>query len=533
MDDIREVGGHGLVGDEGWRLTALRAAKEGESSPPSSGPGDDDWLAARDSTNPTNGGCSGNGERATSTHRGSLEGGEMGPEEEEALDAEFLGGWYSGGRAEDPQDPTYTWATTDASGLARIYWWMGGVTIMPLQRYWRGRAQARIVMAGRRMDNLPREWRRPPESVAGDVLRYLREYKRHSGVVPRATTWQLLMRGTRDSRGDDIGAAFQCEVCGENRRVGACHGVLVDAAVREGRASCEMVKGARCGQPTEQLGASRLHNEGTRAYEEGQKEDSAPHTPPSENNTGQGYSPQAIQFYRTSGKYLRPKKYKGDPSEVVLLSWKRGVERYFQTHGVTKENEKVGIGVDMLEGDAEAWWETVWMSGRDGRYSTWSELLDGLRERFLRPEGEMKSIGQWRRLQQMGSVASYADFVFRLKATCTLGEEAEFRLVFYGLREELQAEIRRQMRVAGETRMPLERLFRVAADAEVGLQGRLGRERRDGGKERLTAITEPNPEEEGEGVAALQGARKEPGARGASRPEGRGEDNTNTAPRRC
>ena len=71
------------------------------------------------------------------------------------------------------------------------------------------------------------------------------------------------------------------------------------------------------------------------------------------------YSPQAIQFYRTSGKYLRPKKYKGDPSELVLLSWKRGVERYFQTHGVTKENEKVGIGVEMLEGDAEAWWETV------------------------------------------------------------------------------------------------------------------------------------------------------------------------------
>ena len=96
----------------------------------------------------------------------------------------------------------------------------------------------------RRMDNLPREWKWPPESVAGDVLRYLREYKRYSGVVPRATTWQLLMRGTRDSRGDDIGAAFQCEVCGENRRVGACHGVLVDAAIREGRASCEMVKGA-------------------------------------------------------------------------------------------------------------------------------------------------------------------------------------------------------------------------------------------------------------------------------------------------
>ena len=172
------------------------------------------------------------------------------------------------------------------------------------------------------------------------------------------------------------------------------------------------------------------------------------------------------------------------------------------------------------------------MSGRDGRYSNWQELLDGLRERFLQPEGEMKSIGQWQRLQQMGSVASYADFVFRLKATCMLGEEAEFRLVFYRLREELQAEIRRQMRVAGETRMPLERLFRVAADAEVGLQGRQGRERRDR-KERLMAIAESSPEGEEEGVAALQGSRKEPGAKGVFRPEGRGEDNTNPAPRRC
>ena len=205
-------GGHGLVGDEGWRLTMLRAAREGESSPPSSGPGDDEWLAARGSVNPTNGGCSGNGERASSAHRGSQEGAEADRDEEEALDAEFLGGWYSGGSAEDPQAPAYTWATTDASGLARIYWWMGGVTIMPPQRYWRGRAQARIVMAGRQSADLPREWRQPPESVAADIVRYLQEYRRHSGVVPRATTWQLLMRGTRDSRGDDIGASFRCEL---------------------------------------------------------------------------------------------------------------------------------------------------------------------------------------------------------------------------------------------------------------------------------------------------------------------------------
>ena len=51
------VGSHGLVGEEGWRLAALQAAREGESSSPSSsGPAEEDWLAARGSMDPTGGG---------------------------------------------------------------------------------------------------------------------------------------------------------------------------------------------------------------------------------------------------------------------------------------------------------------------------------------------------------------------------------------------------------------------------------------------------------------------------------------------
>ena len=132
-----------------------------------------------------------------------------------------------------------------------------------------------------------------------------------------------------------MGAAFKCELCGEERRVEACHGELIDAAVREGRASCEIVRGAKYGHPSNQLGTSRLKDGGERPSEEEPKDPLTAATPLSAisaNEGSTGYSPQAIQFYRTSGKYLRPKKYKGDPSEVALLSWKRGGSRGISRH---------------------------------------------------------------------------------------------------------------------------------------------------------------------------------------------------------
>ena len=81
----------------------------------------------------------------------------------------------------------------------------------------------------------------------------------------------------------------------------------------------------------------------------------------------------------------------------------------------------------------------------------------------------MQIVGKWRRLHQIGSVASYADYVFRLKALCDMGSQAEFKLVFYGLQPELQAEVRRHLRQNKVSSLDLEKLFAVALDAEVGL----------------------------------------------------------------
>ena len=56
-----------------------------------------------------------------------------------------------------------------------------------------------------------------------------------------------------------------------------------------------------------------------------------------------------------------------------------------------------------------------------------------------------------------------------------MGESAEFKLAFFGLQPELQAEVRKYLRQNRLRQLELERLFAVAQDAEVGLIGRSGR----------------------------------------------------------
>ena len=109
------------------------------------------------------------------------------------------------------------------------------------------------------------------------------------------------------------------------------------------------------------------------------------------------------------------------------------------------------------------------MAERDITIKIWSDLLECLRERFVPPEGEMQTVGKWRRLHQIGSMASYADYVFRLKVLCNIGQLAEFKLVFYGLQPELQAEVRRYLRQNKVNTLDLEKLFAIALDAEAGL----------------------------------------------------------------
>ena len=115
----------------------------------------------------------------------------------------------------------------------------------------------------------------------------------------------------------------------------------------------------------------------------------------------------------------------------------------------------------------------------------------------------MKVVGQWRRLQQTGTVAAYTDYVYRLQAMCSMQQGADFKLAFYGLRPELQGEVRKYMRQRELQTLTLERLFEVASDAEVGLGKPWGRKEGTGGREERGRAGQEKPNNGAGGFARV------------------------------
>ena len=312
---------------------------------------------------------------------------------------------------------------------------------------------------------------------------YLRRFRRETGGLPSRSTWSNVWRGEEDVGGRRITADIACSVCRRERPVSLAGADASLTAFYENGFRCDMLGGVACGERSS-LPRGDVHTFVSVARNENAPVQAAvpsvgsPVRPPAETPRNPletheepsrernesddveivGFSAAAKQFYKARGPQLHTPTYRGEPSEVDLLAWKRGIEKYFETYGVSRSREKVSLAADLLEGEAARWWNGLWMSGRDSTITTWDELIDKLRERFLPPEGEMRVVGQWRKLQQMGSVAAYADYVFRLKALCDMGQSAKFKLAFFGLQLELQAEVRKYLRQNRLRQLELERL---------------------------------------------------------------------------
>ena len=70
---------------------------------------------------------------------------------------------------------------------------------------------------------------------------------------------------------------------------------------------------------------------------------------------------------------------------------------------------------------------------------------------------------------QLRIVAAYADYFYKVQAVCSMARDAEFKLAYYGLQAELQAEVRKYMRLNKCEALTPAEMFRVAGDAEVGM----------------------------------------------------------------
>ena len=367
------------------------------------------------------------------------------------------------------------WATAVGRDRVAIYLCYGSVKMVSLEEYCQGREQA----------NLLKECAGTYNCVSLGARRYLDHYRAQTGRLPAAAVWKKVIKGEADAAGDFVGACFRCVHCGQEKRAVISKSKEVDRMQTEGKESCSALLGVPCqAMVMDEWATPRGGSPSHRGKES--KELPRVKTEPasSEDNSSveiTGYSSGALQFFKATTKYLKPPEYAGSTIEMDFKAWQRGVERYFETYGIEKEKERVTIAAALLTGDAASWWHSMWMSGRDEEVGTWEELQKMLRERFLPPEGEMSVVGQWKRCRQIGTVGRYSDYVYNLRALCPLGESAEFRIAFHGLRYELQAELRKHMRQNGLRELSLTQLFALAADAEVGLGQQFSVRKGEGG----------------------------------------------------
>ena len=107
-----------------------------------------------------------------------------------------------------------------------------------------------------------------------------------------------------------------------------------------------------------------------------------------------GFSAVAKQFYKARGPQLHTPTYRGKPPEVDLLARKRGIEKYFETYGVTRSREKVSLAADLLEGDSGRNGEEWALDVRAGRHGVYVERADRETAREISTSGRRDAGGR-------------------------------------------------------------------------------------------------------------------------------------------
>ena len=187
---------------------------------------------------------------------------------------------------------------------------------------------------------------------------YLRRYRCETQGLPSRPTWTNVWRGGQDAGGRQITVELVCATCRLERTVGLADADLMTSVFCENGFQCSMLVGVMCGDHMllprgsvhELLPAGTRESPsamaGLRASMESRDEVSRD-LGGSNDVEVVGFSTAAKQFYKARGPQLHIPAYRGEPSEVDLLAWKREIEKYFETYRVSRPREKVSLAADL------------------------------------------------------------------------------------------------------------------------------------------------------------------------------------------
>ena len=189
---------------------------------------------------------------------------------------------------------------------------------------------------------------------------FLRRFRRETGGLPTRSTWRNAWQGELDAGGRQIVVRLKCHLCGMERILGLGDADAIPTAFQARGFSCGLLQDVKCGEtapgrkgePLELRQARGLSASEERPSLDGVKSEGPEEPTLDEDIEITGFSTAAKQFYKARGPQLQTPVYRGESSEVDLLAWKRGIEKYFETYGVTRQREKVSLAADLLEGEA-------------------------------------------------------------------------------------------------------------------------------------------------------------------------------------
>ena len=143
------------------------------------------------------------------------------------------------------------------------------------------------------------------------------------------------------------------------------------------------------------------------------------------------------------------------------------MEEAFQDAQVPEGREQVLAAAHFYEGEASKWWAQIIGQPLGLNLSSFEELCSALEERFIPQDAPKKAMASWTSLRQQGTIDEYMRRVDELATSHPMGLEGEFWLAWYGLRPELQAEVRYALRERGVRVCSRYELRTILKDLEV------------------------------------------------------------------
>ena len=99
--------------------------------------------------------------------------------------------------------------------------------------------------------------------------------------------------------------------------------------------------------------------------------------------------------------------------------------------------------------------------------SSFRDLMRAIDKHFIPQDAEKKAMAAWKSLKQTGTIEEYMKTADELATSHPLGIVGEFWMVWDGLRPELQAEVRFDLRTKGITYCSRDELREFLSDVEV------------------------------------------------------------------